>query len=245
MKTNQKFKSNSKINLQEFQKRNFQIQELIEDFSQNPPRKDPKIIPTERLLNESNKNLIEIFGKYRDLKKNLILKDGIKKFFLDLLVDPSDIVIYIIFWNFKARKVNELTQMEFVNGWNSFSCQTLEEMKNAIPKFRESVSAIDDFKKFYLYLFSLGSGEPKKVIEIDFAFEIWQKIFSETSEIARNWIKFIDKIKDQIKSITYDTWELTFDFFQEFDSNLNNYDPLSYWPVLIDDFVENFKKNHV
>lgn len=50
--------------------------------------------------------------------------------------------------------------------------------------------------------------------------------------------KYLLEVRDDVKGITKDQWVNMFDFCKTINADLSNYNDLSAWPLLLDEFYE-------
>ncbi|ORE04667.1 hypothetical protein BCV72DRAFT_210892, partial [Rhizopus microsporus var. microsporus] len=73
------------------------------------------------------------------------------------------------------------------------------------------------------------------------AIALWQVLLVNKYPIVKPFIQFLQE-KKPVKVINKDQWRSLLEFGKNIPEDLSGYDPVSYWPVLFDDFVEWKKK---
>lgn len=61
-------------------------------------------------------------------------------------VDPSDIVVLVISWHFKAASMGEYLRTEFVDGMEDLSCDSTAKLKRRLPSLRTELHDKHKFK---------------------------------------------------------------------------------------------------
>jgi DCN1-like protein 1/2 len=88
--------------------------------------------------------------------------EGTEKFCEDLQVDPSDIVMLVIAFHLECHRMCEFTREEWISGWSKLNCDTLEAMRNKIPKLRDQLYDETLFKQVYEYAYVFSREEGQK-----------------------------------------------------------------------------------
>ncbi|RHZ75068.1 hypothetical protein Glove_217g20 [Diversispora epigaea] len=112
--------------------------------------------------NTDTYKLNQIFMKYKDKDEDAILVDGMVEYCNDLHVAPEDVVMLVIAWNLESDKMCEFKRQGFVNGWSKLRCDSIEKMRAAIPRLRQSMKDDNTFKEIYQFTFKFGLNENQK-----------------------------------------------------------------------------------
>ena len=58
----------------------------------------------------------------------------------DLSVDPSDVVLIVLSYHFKASEICQFSKEEFVGGMQRLGCESIAKLKDRLPSLRQSLS---------------------------------------------------------------------------------------------------------
>ncbi|KAI9298599.1 DUF298-domain-containing protein [Neoconidiobolus thromboides FSU 785] len=181
-----------------------------------------------------------LFEEYKEPNEDLILVDGTIKYCEDLEVDPTDIVMLIVSYELKCETMCEFKKDPFISGWKELNCFSLEDMKNKLPYLREKLNDQAYFKKIYLYAFTFGKNQGQRSLNYETAIGLWKLLLEGRYPHLELWCQFV--LEEHKKAISKDVWNLFLDFTTTVDLEFKEYDELSAWPVLYDQFVEYARK---
>ncbi|KAJ5070869.1 rp42 related [Anaeramoeba ignava] len=198
------------------------------------PEKKPK-----KQSPPSFQTLEKLFGQYKDKATNRILMAGVEQYLQDMDIDPMDVLSLIVSYFLNSKIMGEYSHEEFVNGWWKYQCDTIERMKAQIPEFQRKIKVESEFLNFYKFVFHFSKDSPDhKTIRSEIAIILWKLLMKDKFTLLNDWIDFLENEKKGQSPITFDTWELLYDFSKTVKPNLEDYDETAAWPVLIDEFVE-------
>ncbi|KAJ3233170.1 DCN1-like protein 1 [Chytriomyces hyalinus] len=126
--------------------------------------------------------LTKLFESYKDADENFIGLEGTERLCQDLEVDPMDIVTLILAFHLKCERMCEFKLAGWLEGWSNLQlsdppsvgirkfiltvgnnrCETLEDMKKAIPVIRGDLDDPIKFKDIYLFTFNFARQENQK-----------------------------------------------------------------------------------
>ncbi|ONK75439.1 uncharacterized protein A4U43_C03F16850 [Asparagus officinalis] len=92
------------------------------------------------------------------------------------------------------------------------------------------------FNCFYDFVFLACRENGQKNITVSRAISAWKLVLNGRFRLLRHWCNFIEE--HQKHNISEDTWQQLLAFSRCVNENLEGYDAMGAWPVVIDDFVE-------
>eukprot|EP00798_Chlamydomonas_sp_ICE-L_P015364 gene15366-21450_t len=187
----------------------------------------------------------KLFEKYKDVDDENITGEGVVRFCADLGVEPADIVMLVISFHMNAALMGEYTKPEFTNGMLKMGVQNLAKLKAKLPELRQELKSEDRFREIYnfAYLFSRERGQ--KCVQFETAVGMWQLLYSGDNlwPLLDQWCEFLSEHHN--RAISQDTWTQLLDFTRTVKPDFSNFDEMSAWPYLIDEFVESMKSKSV
>jgi len=209
----------------------------------NNNKKDP--LTTDHHDNKTKQNsgggLEDLFDRYKDEKReDLIGVDGIILLCEDLELEPTDFVVLIIAWKFKASVQCQFTRKEFMEGCKLLEVDSIESFKDKLPQLEEDAVKPESFENLYNFTFqySLDIETGQRNLSTDVAVEMWSIVFTNNRPfILDDWIIYLNENK--INRVSRDTWSMFLVLSSEIGDcdDYRNYDVTYAWPSVFDEFV--------
>jgi len=188
---------------------------------------------------ERSKDEDEDKGAQIDIElKESIHGGGLMEFQKELgIVEDDDPTLMVIAWKLKTETLWEISRDEFMNGFTIYGCGSMDKIKAKAREWMDEVKKKEqDFKHFYNFVFDYLK-EDKKILLIDEALAAWAIVLKDRKWPM--WPEFEAFLKDQDKkSISRDAWQQLYHFMKTYPKDLSEYDPMSSWPIIFDEFVE-------
>ena len=185
-----------------------------------------------------------LFERYCDLtEEDCISVSGLESLCADLGLEPDDFLLLLLAWQCSAATMCRLTRTEFLNGCRLLKATTtdtiLARLKDLAIDVKRDKNKFRDLYR-WAYGFALDSSIIQRNLPLDIAIAIWKLVFDGADsepKILSRWLEFLEK-RDDLHSISRDTWEMFLVFVTKIGDNLDSYDESEAWPSLLDDFVE-------
>jgi len=199
-----------------------------------------------------NRNSVkDIFKIYEDPDdKGNIGIEGIIKLIEDLEFDPENRTVLILAWRLNAQTQGKFTYEEFNQGLNSLGVDSIAKLSKKLTEIDSQIdSNREEFKDMYKFTFDYAKEPTKKSLDALEAIGYWKLLFQnkdQTFKLRDDWLEFIDQKHggNELKVISRDQWNLLVDFAEVAVKLVQEYDPCSAWPVLIDEFTEWYQEKH-
>ena len=183
------------------------------------------------------KSIKKDFANYCNLKTHKIEVEGMEKMGKTLGIDIyTDIFITYFFFRCGCKKMEEVTELEYINGLKYFGCNNLDGVKKQIINTKEKLLDLNskDFKDFYRFLFVFNTN---KLLNLEVVEVYFKDLFYPQFNIAKDFIMYLKNSKCQ--GLNKDQWECFLDFLLEHGSTFpKKYNCDSYFPLIIDKFYE-------
>ncbi|KAI8576947.1 hypothetical protein K450DRAFT_254373 [Umbelopsis ramanniana AG] len=129
------------------------------------------------------------------------------------------------------------TKDEWMDGMRNLNVTNNEDLKAKIFDMEESLQDERQFKDFYSFVFPFAKTKTQKSMDVEVALALWEIVLKDRYAHVPLFIDFIRK-QEPIKVVNKDQWTSFLDFCKVISVDLSNFDPLSSWPVLFDEYVE-------
>ena len=206
-----------------------------------PPVLPPKQSSVSSSTGSKLASLEKFFLKYKDEGEDAILAEGIEKFCIDLGVEPTDYIVLLIAWRFRASEMCRFSREEFINGCQRLRAHDTRSLKQRFPDLMEETRTERNFKDLYQFTFSFGldHSSGQRSLPIEMAIPLWELVFSQKRPpILEQWFAYLQSSSADIRGISRDTWNMFLPFVTTITTDFKNYDESEAWPSLFDDFVE-------
>ena len=188
-------------------------------------------------LKLDEKTIKKEFLHYSNLKTKKIELEGMEKLGKKLGIDIyTDIFITYFFFKCGCKRMEEVSENEFITGLKYFQSNTLKDIKKQIPSIRKGLLDIssNEFKNFYRYLFTFNN---TKILSFEVVEVYFNNLFLKKYPIVQFFLQFLKQIKSQ--GLNKDQWECFLDFLLDQGNTFpKDYNCESYYPLIIDQFYE-------
>jgi len=176
-----------------------------------------------------------LFDQYKD-EDNQIGPTEIERFCTDLKVDPEDVVMIVLAYHLKCKEMGVFSRDEFVKGFESMGCDTLDKIRAELTKLRKELDDSTRFQAIYRYAFQFAKEEEQKCLGLEIAQGLLGLLLVERYPIVKSFITFL-KQQDQYKVVNADQWSSLLEFCKTIQPDFSNYDEDGAWPVIFDEWV--------
>ncbi|KAI7858959.1 DCN1, defective in cullin neddylation 1, domain-containing 4 [Circinella umbellata] len=124
-----------------------------------------------------------------------------------------------------------------MTGMNALGVDSIDKLKQKRNDLEAVVHNSDEMKDVYRYTFGYAKNKDQKCMDIDVACVLWTMMMGQQFPIVEDFIQFLQE-KKPVKVINRDQWQSFLEFVLTVSNDLSDYDEMSAWPVLLDEFVE-------
>ncbi|KAL6073857.1 DCN1-like protein 5 [Balamuthia mandrillaris] len=183
----------------------------------------------------SDKRLESIFNKYKD-EEDAIGPNGIENFCKDIGVNPDDVVMLVLAYHLDATEMGYFYKDEFLTGFKKLGCDSVEKIKEKMPKLRDELSEPELFKNIYRFVFTFAKEAEQKCLDMDMAIGMLDIILAPRYPLAKSFVAYL-KEQDSYKGLNGDQWASLLEFCKTIKEDFSNYDENGAWPTILDEWV--------
>jgi len=179
------------------------------------------------------------FEKYKDADESegeLIGPDGIEKFCSDIGLTPDNVLVLLVAWKLGAQTMGYFTKEEWMSGMRKMNCDSVQKLKTHLPKLKTETNDSTSFKDLYRYSFDFSKEKGQKSMDINTAQAMLLLLMKEKYQHTEPFVEFLQE-KTPVKVINKDQWMNFLEFCEAIAPDMSNYDEMSAWPVLLDEYV--------
>jgi len=189
----------------------------------------------------SQKKCVAFFNEYVSPGDTDIGPEGIEKFCEDLQVEPENIVMLVLAWKMDAKRMGYFTLREWMKGMQELQCDSTSKVRNKLDYLRSLLNDQSNFKNIYRYAFDFAKDKDQRSCDIETAKAMLQLLLGKHWPLFPSFYQFLDQSK--YKVINKDQWCNVLEFSRSININLTNYDEDGAWPVLLDEFVDWYRRS--
>jgi len=184
------------------------------------------------------KRLEELYAKYMDQDDpDHIGPENMERLLKDFDVNPVDIEVLLLAWHLEASEMAYFSRKEFISGLQKMGVDSIAKMKNQLQLMPQEIEDQNKFKEIYRFAFLFAKEKDQKVLDLQTAEEMLKLVMGNRYIHTNNFLEFLHE-QTTYKAINLDQWMNFLEFSKSIDSDFSNYDEISAWPVLLDEFVE-------
>jgi len=190
----------------------------------------------------SQKRCVNLFNEYVDPNDSEVIgPEGIETFCNALAVDPEDVVMLVIAWKMDAKQMGYFTKKEWLKGLSELQCDSIVKLRSKIDSLRSQLFDPLTFKNVYRFAFDFSKDKDQRSMDIETARAMLNLLLGKQWPMFPYFDQFIEQSK--YKVINKDQWCNVLEFSRSVSPDLSNYDEDGAWPVLLDEFVDWYRRN--
>lgn len=208
-------------------------------------------------LNDIDEDLVKIYEKYQDgQNKEIIDIDGTFQYLEDLGIDPEDMISLTLSYFLESPSTGIFNKSSFLTRWNNEQINNLKDMKVYLEEYQKRINEdMKEFEKIYMFTFDfIKSNRIDKTVNYELSISYWKLLFNQRPEFQNDtwerleqWFKFVE---DEYKrDFSKDSWKMFYYFVKDIISQdpkeFKDYDEMSAWPSVIDEYVEYLRENQL
>lgn len=198
--------------------------------------------PDDDMSGFSQRRCIAFFKEFASLSDpDVIEPEGIENFCNALAVAPEDIVMLVISWKMEAKQMGYFHMKEWLKGMQEMQCDSLVKLRNKLEVFRSLLNDQQIFKSIYRYSFDFAKDKDQRSLDLETAKAMLQLLLAKRWPLYPYFHQFLEQSK--YKVLNKDQWCNVLEFSRSISHDLTNYDEDGAWPVLLDEFVDWYRKS--
>ncbi|RWS28267.1 hypothetical protein B4U80_11079, partial [Leptotrombidium deliense] len=192
--------------------------------------------------NFSQKKCTALFNDYASTEDpDIIGPEGVERFCKDIGVEPENLVTLVLAWKMDAKQMGYFTLKEWIKGLSDLQCDTVAKIRSKIEYLKSLLNDAHIFKSIYRYSFDFAKDKDQRSMDIETAKGMLQLLLGKQWPLYPFFHQFLEQSK--YKVLNKDQWCNVLEFSRSITSDLRNYDEDGAWPVLLDEFVEWYRKH--
>jgi len=190
----------------------------------------------------NQKRCITLFNEYTTPDDaEVIGPDGIVDFCKAIAVDPEDVVMLVLAWKMDAKQMGYFSKKEWIKGLSDLQCDSIVKLRSKIDSLRSQLYDATTFKNVYRYSFDFSKDKDQRSMDIETAQAMLRLLLGKQWPLHKHFDAFLSQSK--YKVINKDQWCNVLEFSRSVNADLSNYDEDGAWPVLLDEFVDWYRRN--
>jgi len=190
----------------------------------------------------SSRKAASFFNEYASPEDtDVIGPDGILKLCKDLDIRHDDPVTLVLAYKMDAKLMGYFTRKEWNKGMQDMQVDSLSRLKAKMSELRFMLNESHAFKNVYRYAFDFSKDKDQRSLDIETARAMMELLLGRGKWML---FPFFNSFLEQsrYKVMNKDQWCNVLEFSRSVANDLSNYDEDGAWPVLLDEFVDWFRK---
>lgn len=130
---------------------------------------------------------------------------------------------------------------EWLKGMQEMQCDSLAKLRNKLEYLRSLLNDPSTFKSIYRYSFDFSKDKDQRSLDLETAKAMLQLLLAKCWPLYPYFHQFLEQSK--YKVLNKDQWCNVLEFSRSISHDLSNYDEDGAWPVLLDEFVDWYRKH--
>lgn len=177
-----------------------------------------------------------------DDKGDVIGPEGMEKFCEDIGVEPENVVMLSLAWKLKAEHMGFFTLSEWVRGMTELQCDSMEKLKCKLDDLRGLLSDPVAYRNIFRFAYDFAKDKSQRSLDVDTAAAMLALLLGKRWPLLPHFHQFLEQSKYRI--VNRDQWYNILEFTRMIAPDLSNYDEDGAWPVMLDEFVDWYRRVH-
>jgi DCN1-like protein 4/5 len=183
------------------------------------------------------------FHEYTSADHNDVIgPEGMEKFCEDIGVEPENVLMLTLAWKLKADQMGFFTLEEWLHGMSELQCDSTGKLQAKLDELRGLTSDLATFKNIYRFAYDFAREKSQRTLDIETAVAMLTLLLGSRWPLFSQFHQFLEQ--SRYKVMNRDQWFNILEFSRHITTDLANYDEDGAWPVLLDEFVDWFRRQH-